>query len=194
MRLAPVVLYFSVALIGCDGGPSAQASADIVPNATGTPQNGENTQGRQNPLNASGRTPSPCPAGTVPLPIGPEATDGVIEILWPIPDTDGREPQVLRAAPVACLLASRLGRAARESGMGSSEPMALPVTWDPAGAGGAHRSQYLYSVLMCDELPDTPLPPTDLKIGEARWLATNPDSLKVVWYDDFRAKQERECG
>jgi len=116
---------------------------------------------------------------------------GSIEILVPLPDTHGRDVKRYLPSDVVCLPFSEIlgWHAAFGASVDSTGDNAqFYVTYDPSGTLTESRSRYDYEVLMCEELADTPKPPSDLQFGFFTWAAgTGIKALKVEWNNEINA-------
>lgn len=136
---------------------------------------------------------SPCGVGSLAIDLGINARGGAVEVMTPLADTDGKKPYRVTAQPVICVSPGTIAAWKRQAGA-IENGQTWEVTYDPSGSPGRMRSQFDYSVLMCEELASTPSPPSDLMLGNFKWspsMATN--SVRVRWEPDFRAYQERSC-
>jgi hypothetical protein len=139
----------------------------------------------------------PCASNEFALSLGPNVRGGLIEILSGKADTDGMISHTFAATEVLCIPLDTLKRWEREAGgiseIDESQDKFL-VTYDPKGSPNRFRSQLDYSVLMCDELAETPQPPPDIRAGEFVWASDRGiERARVRWYNDFRALQEDTC-
>ena len=97
------------------------------------------------------------------------------------------------AQPVICISPQRIAEWKQQAGQ-IERGLTWEVTYDPSGTPQGMRSQYDYSVLMCEELATTPLALSDLMLGHFEWSPeTGITALRVKWETDFRAYQERTC-
>ena len=125
-------------------------------------------------------------------------SDGAIEILYPLPDTDGRGDARYASTGTVCIPFQTILSWEKDK---STIPPEISdydatffVTYDPRGTLLATRSRFEFDVLMCDELPDMPRPPKDLKFGTFNWTSTSGiKAQKVSWIPDLRAKLEADC-
>jgi hypothetical protein len=140
-----------------------------------------------------------CSSNEMSLDLGDNfPSAGAIEILYPLPDTDGRGDVRYNSTRTVCIPFQAIVDWEKSK---SSIPPEISeydatffVTYDPRGTLLATRSRFNYDVLMCEELPDTPRPPKDLKFGTFNWTSTSGiKAQKVSWIPDLRAKLEADC-
>lgn len=141
----------------------------------------------------------PCTASELALDLGGKfSSTGAIEILYALPDTDGRGDVRYAARDVICIPFSTIVDWEKNK---SSTPPELTeydatflVTYDPRGTVLSARSRFDYDILMCEELPDAPRPPKELKFGTFNWTTKSGiKSQKISWIPDLRKKLEADC-
>ena len=134
-----------------------------------------------------------CSPDALAVDLGFDPRGGSVEIMTPIADTDGKHPYRVAAKSVVCVSSSELAAWIKRAGE-ISYGTTFEVTYDPSGTTQKMRSQYDYSVMMCDELTDVKEAPADLMLGHFEW---SPESgipaLRVRWERDFRGYLERTC-
>ncbi|MEZ5694456.1 MAG: hypothetical protein R3D99_11610 [Altererythrobacter sp.] len=123
---------------------------------------------------------------------------GVIELLFPLPDTDGRDPVRWEASNSSiCISAEKLAsyENSYEIDVDVQDYNALIfVSYDPVGTIYRSRSYFDYSILMCEELSETPRPPKDMRFGKFVWTrSAGIKAIRVSWISDLRQKLENEC-
>lgn len=136
---------------------------------------------------------NPCQNNELAIDMGIDPVGGSIEILTPLADTHGKQPFRVDAERVVCVSEAELSRWITRAG-GLEYDTVFEVTYDPRGTVARMRSQFDYSVLMCEELPDTPHPPRDLRLGFFHWSPqSGVTALRVEWHSNFRQKLEMDC-
>ena len=134
-----------------------------------------------------------CPMDALAVDLGFDPNGGSVEIMTPLADTDGKHPHRVPAQPVICVSNQQLGQWIERAGE-IPYGTRFEVTYDPSGTPLRMRSQYDYSVMMCDELANVREAPPDLMLGHFEW---SPESgiraLRVRWERDFRSYLERTC-
>lgn len=122
---------------------------------------------------------------------------GAVEILFPIPDTDGRKDRRYLAGQVVCVSFDDLSSYEAISGPHvdlTDYNATYFVTYDPKGTLTKSRSRFAYDIMLCEELPDTPRPPSELRFGTFNWtVMSGIKSLKVMWIPNLRKKIESDC-
>lgn len=136
---------------------------------------------------------NPCQAGGLAIDLGFDPNGGMVEIMTPKADTDGKHPFRVAANGVTCVSRAELANWISRAGA-IEYGTTFEVTYDPSGTPERMRSQYDYSVMMCAELSEvTPAPP-DLMLGHFEWSPESGISaLRVKWERDFRGYLERSC-
>src|SRR5687768_13751855 len=103
---------------------------------------------------------NPCASGSLAIDLGFDPRVGAVEIMTPVADTDGKHPYRVAAAPVICISPRTIGEWTQRAGQ-IDYGLSWEVTYDPSGTPQRMRSQYDYSVMMCDELADARHAPPD---------------------------------
>lgn len=135
-------------------------------------------------------SPSQCSDGELKVEMPGIGRSGTVVVNYPLDDTDAMGGITVPAGPFICISSAQLSRFATPSNDTSMASDVL-VSFSPTGGG---RGSLDYSVLFCSELPDTPLPPRNMKIGAFKWLgrAAAP-AVTVRWYPDYRKHIESTC-
>lgn len=132
-----------------------------------------------------------CPANAVAIDLGIRDPSGSIEFLIPIADSDGFKSRRRVAKEVICIDSEVISEWNLESGS-NSENIEIIVTYDPENFFSDMRSYLDYSVALCDELDETPLPPSVLRFGVIK-LGKGSNRKLVEWSKNLRKDMERKC-
>lgn len=122
-----------------------------------------------------------CQTGEVQLVTDLASKSGTLEFLAPIADIDAYNQKVHRLSVGSCLPVDQLQNLVSDSGPTSGAPIELLVAYDPKGTPQNHRARFDFEADPGTPDVKPPMPPTDMKFGEAIW---NPGMtrLAVAWY------------
>lgn len=130
-----------------------------------------------------------CGSGDLRIDLPGVGNSGTVVVNYPLDDTDAMGELQFAAQPFVCVTSAQLSKFASPSGNQATASDVL-VSYSPTNIG---ESPLKYSVLMCDELPDTPRPPRSVKVGSFQWLRSTAPQVSVRWYPDYRAHIEANC-
>lgn len=173
--------------VGTSVGPAASDSREL----TTAPPSQKLSQVRPSSINA--KPPEVeldgCGSGNLRIELPGVGNSGTVVINYPLDDTDVMGELRFAAHPFVCVTSAQLSKFATPSASPENASNVL-VSYSPTNTG---ESPLLYSVLMCDELPETPKPPSNVKVGAFEWLRSTEPKVSVKWYQDYRAHIETTC-
>ena len=172
----PVVRPRDVSSLAASPGPSTETSIQI-PNQAAAAVEPQPGVGRER-----------CGSQDLVIDVPGVGTSGSIVINYPLDDTDGMGSLRLEAGPYVCVTPAQISKFATP-GPSAETASDVLVSFSPTGSA---ESALNYSAMMCSELPETPKPPRDLRIGTFSWLGQS-EPVSVTWHSDYRAHMESAC-